>query len=138
MYRLSQRSKSRLVGVHPDLVKVVNRAIQITPYDFGISEGLRTEALQANYVATGKSTTHHSRHLVQDDGYGHAFDFYVLDEKGRVTWKIGYYRKVIQAMFDAAIELGVHIESGGLWKSFVDGPHIQLKRGYTSSRIDNA
>lgn len=127
MFKLSKRSKSRLVGVHPDLVKVVFRAIQITPYDFGISEGLRTEALQAHYVARGKSTTYHSKHLEQPDGYGHAIDFYVLRPDGKVTWEHGYYRKVIQAFFTAAIELNVQIEAGGLWQSFVDGPHIQLR-----------
>ncbi len=31
---LSQRSLDRLKGVHPDLVKVVKRAIEISEYDF--------------------------------------------------------------------------------------------------------
>lgn len=30
MFKLSQRSKERLVGVHPDLVKVVHRALELT------------------------------------------------------------------------------------------------------------
>ena len=40
---LSQKSLRRLEGVNPDLVKVVRRAIQITPIDFIVVEGLRTK-----------------------------------------------------------------------------------------------
>ena len=44
-YELSKRSKDRLSGVHPDLVKVVERAIEITTVDFTVLEGLRDPAL---------------------------------------------------------------------------------------------
>ena len=49
-YKLSERSLSRLEGVHPDLVDVVKRAIEITEIDFGVSEGLRSLATQEEYV----------------------------------------------------------------------------------------
>lgn len=42
-YKLSKKSLSKLDGVHPDLVKVVKRAIEITECDFTITEGLRTK-----------------------------------------------------------------------------------------------
>jgi len=35
-YRLSQRSMQNLSGVHPDLVAVVKRAIEITEQDFSV------------------------------------------------------------------------------------------------------
>ena len=41
-YKLGKRSRQRLEGVHPDLVKVVERAIEITEIDFTVLEGLRT------------------------------------------------------------------------------------------------
>ena len=41
-FKLSKRSLSRLEGVNPDLVRVVHRAIQITPVDFGVTCGVRT------------------------------------------------------------------------------------------------
>ena len=41
-YNLSSRSKSRLEGVEEDLVKVVERAIELTEVDFGVIQGLRT------------------------------------------------------------------------------------------------
>lgn len=129
MYKLSSSSSNKLKDVHPDLVKVVIRALELSPYDFGITEGKRSLDKQMQYVKEGKSRTLKSYHLEQEDGYSHAIDFAVY-VSGGLTWEIGYYRKVIQAFFTAAIELGVQIESGGLWQSFVDGPHIQLNKSY--------
>lgn len=126
-WKLSRRSQMRLQGVHPDLVKVVYRALELSPYDFGITEGKRTLETQKKYVAEGKSKTVNSYHLEQGDGYSHAIDI-VVYVNGKVTWEIGYYRKVAQAFFTAAIESGIQIEWGGLWRTFCDGPHYQLKR----------
>lgn len=129
MYKLSVRSKDRLMGVHPDLVKVVERAIEITALDFGVTEGLRSAETQEKYFKEGKSQTMSSRHLRQSDGYSHAVDLYVLVD-GKVSWEHKYFRKVVQAMFTAAIELGIQIEAGGLWKNFLDSPHFELNRKY--------
>lgn len=128
-YQLSQRSKSNLSGVHPDMVKVVERAIQISPYDFGVSRGLGTIEEQREYVESGASTTMDSLHLPQEDGYSHAVDLFVL-VNGEVTWEHKYFRKVIQAVFTAAIELGVQVSAGALWRDFLDSPHIQLNQDY--------
>lgn len=128
-YRFSQRSLDRLKDVHPDLVRVAKRAIELTPYDFGITQGLRTREEQERLVADGKSQTMNSRHLEQDDGYSHALDFAVYVD-GSLTWEVGYYRKVVQAFFTAAIEENVQINSGVLWRTFVDGPHIELNARY--------
>ena len=119
-YKLSKTSNNRLEGVHDDLKAVVNRAIEITPYDFGITEGLRSLERQHELVHSGASKSINSRHLT-----GHAIDIGVY-VSGQLTWEIGYYRKVIQAFVSAAIELGIQVEFGGLWRSFADGPHIQL------------
>ena len=48
---LSKLSRDRPHGVHPDLVRVVERAIQITPQDLWVPEGLRTRERQAALVA---------------------------------------------------------------------------------------
>jgi len=129
MYALGKRSLRRLTDVHPDLIAVVKRAIQLSPYDFGVTEGVRTIETQTQYVADGKSTTLNSMHLPQDDGFSHAVDIYVIVD-GSVTWEHKYFRKVIQAFFTAAIELGVQIEAGGLWRTFLDSPHFQLGNQY--------
>jgi peptidoglycan L-alanyl-D-glutamate endopeptidase CwlK len=140
MYKLSKRSISNLVGVHPDMVAVIERAIQITPIDFGVSEGVRTVERQKQLVAEGKSTTMNSKHIpVHFNGaegafivkgeYGAAVDLFVLVD-GKVTWEHKHFRKVIQAVFTAAIELDVQIEAGALWRDFLDSPHIQLNMKY--------
>ncbi len=130
MYKLSQRSKDNLKGVHPDLIRVVERAIQITPYDFGINEtSVRTEYRQKILVATGKSQSMNSRHIPENNecNLSCAIDINVYNKDG-LTWDIGYYRRVAQAFVTAAIELGIQVELGILWKSFIDGVHIQLGR----------
>jgi peptidoglycan L-alanyl-D-glutamate endopeptidase CwlK len=140
MYKLSKRSMSNLKGVHPDMVAVVERAIQITPIDFGVSEGVRTVERQKQLVAEGKSTTMNSKHIpVYFNGYESAFpalgyygaavDLFVLVD-GKVTWEHKHFRKLIQSVFTAAIELGVQLEAGALWRDFLDSPHIQLNMKY--------
>jgi len=42
MFKLSKRSINRMHGVHPDLIRVVNRAIEITQTDFTVLEGMRS------------------------------------------------------------------------------------------------
>lgn len=129
MFKLSTRSKDNLKGVHPYLVKVVERAIEITELDFGVSCGLRTEAEQYQLFKDGSSMTLNSKHLPQSDTWGHAVDLFVL-VNGEVTWEHKHFRKVIQAMFTAAIELSVNIKAGGLWRDFLDSPHFELDDKY--------
>lgn len=119
-YALSQKSKDRLVGVHQDLVDVVKRAIEITPLDFVVLEGVRSKARQEQLLAQGATRTMNSRHLT-----GHAVDLgaYVA---GQVRWDWPLYDKLAVAMKQAAKELGVDIVWGGDWTSFKDGPHFEL------------
>lgn len=128
-WKLSNKSKERLNGVHSDLVRVTLRALEISPYDFGITEGERTFDKQKENVEKGVSQTMKTLHFKQEDGKVHAIDIMVY-VNGKGTWDIRYYRKVIQAFFTAAIELGVQIEAGGLWENLIDGPHIQLGKSY--------
>lgn len=126
-HKFSKTSMTRLNTCHPDLKRVAIRALELSPYDFGVTEGVRTIERQKELVSSGASKTMNSRHLPNDDGVSEALDIAIYLDSG-LTWEIGYYRKVAQAFFDAAIELGVQIEWGGLWRTFVDGPHYQLKR----------
>ncbi len=124
-YTLSARSVSRLNGVHPDLVRIVKRAIQITEVDFTVLEGLRTVERQKQLVASGASKTMNSRHLKAENGYGHAVDVAPVIN-GEVSWDWPLYHKIAKAMKQAANELGIAVEWGGDWKGFKDGPHWQL------------
>ena len=119
-FKLSKRSLSRLDGVHPDLVRVVKRAIELTPIDFGVTEGLRTLERQKELVAKGASQTMNSRHLT-----GHAVDL-VAFIGPRISWEWPLYESIALAVKEAARQEGVPIEWGGDWRSFKDGPHFQL------------
>lgn len=121
-FRLSSRSLARLEGVHPDLIRVVKRAIEITPVDFGITEGLRTKERQRQLVAQGASRTMNSRHLT-----GHAVDVvaYIGSE---VRWDWPLYPRIAKAFRQASAELKVPIEWGGDWPKLRDGPHFELSR----------
>ena len=125
-FKLGTKSLSTLKGVHPDLVKVVKRAIELTECDFTVTEGLRIKQRQAQLLKEKKTTTMNSRHLT-----GHAVDLaaWVIPEgsdKGTVSWDWKYYEQIADAMKKAASELKIPIEWGGDWKSFKDGPHFQL------------
>ena len=119
-YALGATSLQRLKGVHPDLVRVVKRAIELTPQDFTVLEGLRSPARQKYLVSTGKSKTMNSRHLT-----GHAVDCAPV-VGGVVSWDWAHYWPVVEAMEKAAKELGIAVEAGARWKTFPDGPHYQL------------
>lgn len=120
-FALSARSRERLIGVHPDLVRVVERAIAHSEIDFIVTEGLRSAARQAQLVKAGASQTLKSRHLT-----GHAVDLAAL-VGGQVRWDWPLYPKLAAAMKGAAAELQIPLVWGGDW-TFRDGPHFELDR----------
>lgn len=121
-FRLSVRSRSRLVGVHPALVAVVEAALARSPIDFMVTEGLRTPERQAALVKAGASRTQKSRHLT-----GHAIDVAALID-GQVRWDWPLYGRIAEAFKAAAAELKTPIIWGGDWTSLRDGPHFELDR----------
>ena len=122
MFQLSKHSLGRLAGVHPDLVRVIKRAIEITEVDFGITEGLRSLERQKACLAAGKSWTLHSRHLT-----GHAVDVDAF-VSGEIRWEWPLFEKIAAAMKGAASELGISIVWGGDWQTLKDGCHFELDR----------
>lgn len=117
----STRSEKNMQGVHPDLVKVTRRALELTDVDFMVIEGKRNEARQRQLVINGKSRTMNSRHLT-----GHAVDCAPI-VNGSIPWQEWpYFKKVADVMIQAGKELGIDVEWGGNWDSFKDGPHFQL------------
>ena len=153
MFKLSQRSLNKLDGVHPDLVAVVKRAIEITDVDFGVTYGVRTVEEQEKLVASGRSQTMKSKHLIQDTGYSHAVDLVAYDGSD-VVWEINVYDNICDAMARSADELEVPVKWGAAWsegdirfyedtaedamnayidlrrsqgrRPFIDGPHFEL------------
>jgi peptidoglycan L-alanyl-D-glutamate endopeptidase CwlK len=122
MYTLGVKSKQRLKGIHPDLIKVVERAIEITTVDFTVLEGLRTPERQKKLKEAGASQTLNSRHIT-----GHAVDLGAFVD-GQVDWSWPLYHEIAKAMKSAAAELSIPIEWGCDWSRLKDGPHLQLPR----------
>ena len=122
MYVLGTVSKNNLKGVHPDLVKVVEKAITLTEIDFRVTEGLRSKTRQIELVNKGASKTLNSRHIT-----GHAVDVVALIG-GSVRWDWPLYDKIAKAFKQAAKELNIPIVWGGDWKTLKDGPHFELDR----------
>jgi peptidoglycan L-alanyl-D-glutamate endopeptidase CwlK len=109
---------SKLKGVHPDLVAVVNRAAELYKGEFKVTEGLRTLARQKQLKANGKSKTLNSRHLT-----GHAVDVSPIVD-GSISWDKRDYNELGRVFKQAARELKIPIEWGGDWGW--DFPHWQL------------
>lgn len=139
---LGTKSRQSLAGVHPDLIRVVERAIQVTSVDFQVYEGLRTRARQAKLVAQGASQTMDSRHLPGSDGLGHAVDLVPLidfdgDGKAELRWDCNLCYRVADAVRRASLELQVPIRWGGVWdKTLADlaGDMEDEVAGYVTRR----
>lgn len=121
-FTFSARSLAAMTDVHPDLVKVAHRALELTTVDFLVTEGRRSVARQKELVAQGASRTMQSRHLT-----GHAIDVAAY-QSGKVNWNLEAMREIAKAFKAAAAELGIPIKWGGDWKTFKDTPHFELDR----------
>jgi peptidoglycan L-alanyl-D-glutamate endopeptidase CwlK len=126
--QLTKKSLEILDKVHPDLKRVILRAVKDYPDNtvsgtsFIVTEGMRTKARQAQLFASGATKTMNSRHLT-----GHAVDLAVL-LKGKVRWDWPLYENLSFLIKAAAASEKVFIAWGGDWKSFKDGPHYELDR----------
>lgn len=121
-FSFGTKSKERLQGVHPDLVKVLEEAIKESPLDFSITQGLRTKEQQKALFDAGKSQTMNSRHLT-----GKAVDIAVIRD-GEVTWDAKYYQIAADHIKGVAAKLDIPLTWGGDWVSFKDGPHFELNK----------
>lgn len=126
MFTLGAKSKNNLAGVHPFLVSIVERAIELTTQDFTVFEGCRTIERQKKLVAAGASKTMASMHIPQKDKfgtgsvYGHAVDLVPWID-GQPRWEWGPIYEIAAAMDAAATELG-HAQRvcwGGVWDKYM-------------------
>ena len=148
---LSKLSLGRLNGVDANLVKVVQRAIEITPQDFMVVEGVRSK--EQCYINYGKGRT-----VAQCTAKGVPAK-YAQPKLAKVTWlnnplsskhvsgkavdlvpypvnwnDLTKFDQVAKAMFAAAKELGVSIRWGADWdndgnyreKGEYDSPHFEI------------
>lgn len=144
MYKFSNRSLERLKGVHPELAEAVKMVMSWQVMDFSVNEGVRTKERQLdlyNRRPVPATRTLKSKHLVQEDGYGHAVDLYpypidmkrVRQGDAREIYRFGVLAGLMEA---AAIQLGIEITNGADWDddgqtldhTFFDAPHFQLSK----------
>jgi peptidoglycan L-alanyl-D-glutamate endopeptidase CwlK len=118
-------------GVHPDLIRVLSRAMGLQIMDFTIIAGVRTDEQQEALYAQGRTKpgpivtwTLNSLHKKQKDNYGHAVDLAPYPIDWGNSLRFARLAGIIQAC--AEIE-GVDIEAGIEWKNR-DMPHFQLRR----------
>lgn len=120
---LGSKSLANLEGVHPVLVRIVKRTIEITEQDFGVYEGARTIERQRKLVASGASKTLNSMHIPGADRLnlgngvvGHAVDLVPWID-GQFRWEWGPCFKIAYAFDQAATEQGVAGKAcwGGVW-----------------------
>jgi len=138
-FSLGLQSISKLVGVHPDLVRVVERAITLTSVDFRVIEGVRTPERQRELYAQGRTKpgqvvtwTLNSNHFINKrTGFGHAVDLLPAP----YDWKdLGPFDAMAKAMYEAAKLEKVAIRWGANWdrdgnfreSGETDSPHFEL------------
>ena len=137
MFQFSNRSRQRLMGVHPNLVHVVERALELSPVDFMVIEGFRTLARQQELYAQGRTTpgkivtwTMKSKHLT-----GSAVDIAPVSPEGAILWEdLQAFDQMAAAMFAAAKELDIAVRWGADWdqdgtpreRGETDSPHWEL------------
>jgi peptidoglycan L-alanyl-D-glutamate endopeptidase CwlK len=148
-FKLSARSIDRLVGVNPNLIRVVQRAIELTKVDFAVTEGLRSPERQRELYLKGASQIKEGGTHIE----GRAIDV-VAYIGNRISWELNLYDDIADAMRLAAIEANVGLRWGAAWnvpdirkwngsmesammhyidtrrkqgqRPFIDGPHFEL------------
>lgn len=137
-YSFGVKSRDRLSTCHPALRAVATRAIELTPVDFMIVWGWRSQADQDRAFETGVSKVRwpNSRHNVMDGSqpYSHAFDFAPWVDNS-IPWADTHlFALIAGVMFAAAAERHVALRWGGDFnrngltndQRFTDWGHIEL------------
>ena len=56
MFKFSKKSLKKLEGLHPNLQKFFKELIKISPYDFSITQGVRTAEEQNKFTSKVEHT----------------------------------------------------------------------------------
>jgi|TARA_R110000787_G_scaffold243096_1_gene349057 peptidoglycan L-alanyl-D-glutamate endopeptidase CwlK len=127
MFKLGKNSLNNLVGVDERLIDIAEVAIKLSNIDFGIPStgGLRTEEVQAKLFADGVSKADgvNSKSYHQS---GKALDVYAYVD-GKASWDKLHLSLIAAAMLQASAQLGYELKWGGLWKSWQDYPHFEIR-----------
>ena len=137
MPKFGKQSLDRLSTCHPDIQKVMNEAIK--HYDFTILFGYRSPQEQFELYKQGRKLVNNKWEKVGAtvtnlDGITKVSEHNYKPSKAidiapyPIDWNdTNRFKDLAKVVKDAAKTVGVTIEWGGDWKSFVDLPHYQIK-----------
>lgn len=124
-FRFGTSSQAEIATVHPQLQALCRRALELSPVDFRILQGIRTAAEQlAAYKGGFSKIKSGGRHQ-----FGCAIDFMVVDPAtGKFTFgKPTLYAEVRAAFYAASKEKGIPIRT---LESIGDLGHVELPKKY--------
>jgi peptidoglycan L-alanyl-D-glutamate endopeptidase CwlK len=126
-FQLSNNSIMNLSGVDDRLIDIADVAIKLSPIDFGIPStgGLRTQQDQAKLFTDGVSKCDGVNNKSNHQS-GKALDVYAYVD-GKASWNKSHLTTIATAMLQASAQLGYELKWGGLWKSWQDYPHFEIK-----------
>jgi hypothetical protein len=127
MLEFGSASERRLKTCHPDIQRVLRRAISIAPedLDFSVVSGKRGKTEQNQLVVDGASqvsypdSTHNAEPL-SDAGDVHPWPL----AQSEMEFEVRLHR-IIGFIQSVAVMEGVKLEFGADWTKFRDVPHIQ-------------
>jgi peptidoglycan L-alanyl-D-glutamate endopeptidase CwlK len=127
-FQLGKNSMKNMEGINDRLIDIAELAISFSPIDFGdpIDGGYKTEICQAKLYRAGKSRCDGRTNLSYHQS-GKAIDVFCLTPEGKASWDVLHLTTVATAMLQAASQLGIDLRWGGLWKSWQDYPHFELR-----------
>ena len=126
-FQLGKNSMKNMEGIDDRLIDIAELAITLSPIDFGIpsSGGFRSTQDQSELYTSGKSkcdgTAKKSYHQT-----GKALDVFAYVD-GKASWDTLHLTTIATAMLQSASQLGIELQWGGLWRSWKDMPHFQIK-----------
>ena len=126
-FQLGENSINNMSGIDERLIPITELAITLTNIDFGIPNtgGLRSTEDQAKLFTSGVSKadgrTNKSYHQT-----GKAVDVYAYVD-GKASWDKLHLSLIAAAMLQASSQLGFELKWGGLWKSWQDYPHFEIR-----------
>lgn len=138
MTNTEKRNKERVDKLFPPFGKKIFTLIEEcekNDIDIIITQGLRTWEEQDALFAQGR--TKPGKIVTKAKGgssyhnFGLSVDFAPISSVGKIEWNIEHpdWNKVIKL----AIKLG--LESGSMWKTFKDVPHLQMTGGLTVASL---
>ncbi len=140
-----------MVGLNPDLIKVLNDFIINVPYECVIAQGLRTREYQYNLWRSGfdvDGTRNDGKWLTNANGTpkgetspegspgtglsnhqsGCAVDIAVVID-GVANWNLKYYSEIAPYMIQSGKNVGVDIVWGGCWPApKTDSDHFEINQ----------